>query len=284
MKIGLSSCCVSEIDESFLKNCSEAGVDCIEISLKRMLCDDYNYETVKFLADKYNIELWSYHLPFAPFATNDISSDDEEIRVNSVERHKTLIRTAGKLGIKHFIVHPSAEPIEIGDRRNRLFNSRKSLSELADEAEKFNAVICVEDLPRTCLGRNSYEICELIKDDSRLKVCFDTNHLLGEYITDFIHKVGSRIATVHISDYDFWNERHWLPGEGEIDWTELYKNLKEVGYEGPWMYEIGFNAPVSIIRDRELTPADFVRNANEIANGDRLTVLGKPVEDMKFKF
>lgn len=283
MKIGLSSCCVNDIDESFLKSCNEAGVGCIEISLKYMLCDDYDYKTVKQLADKYNVELWSYHLPFAPFATNDISSSDEEKRKNSVERHKELIRKAGAIGVKHFVVHPSAEPVEICDRRERLQNSKKSLSELADEAEKFNAVICVEDLPRTCIGRNSYEICELIKDDSRLKVCFDTNHLLGEYIPDFIHKVGSRIETVHVSDYDFWNERHWLPGEGDIDWNELYSALSEVGYNGPWMYEIGFKAPQTIIRERDLTPADFVRNAKEIADGDKITVIGKPVENIEFK-
>lgn len=91
MKIGLSSCCVPEIDEEFLKSCHNAGVGCIEISLKRELCDDYDYKKVKKLADKYGIELWSYHLPFGPFATNDISSNDKEIRKNSVKRQKYIL-------------------------------------------------------------------------------------------------------------------------------------------------------------------------------------------------
>lgn len=283
MKIGLSSCCVYDIDEAFLENCRDAGIDCIEISLKYQLCPDYDYNRVKTLADKYNIELWSYHLPFFPFATNDISSTDEAIRSSSVEMQKSLINKAGKIGIKRFVIHPSAEHIEIEDRRDRLLCSKKSLTQLADEAEKFGAVICVEDLPRTCIGRCSYEICELIKDDPRLKVCFDTNHLLGEYNCDFVRKLGDRIVTVHVSDYDFWNERHWLPGEGSIDWGELFSTLVSVGYKGPWLYEIGFTSPKTIIRERNLTVGDFVRNANEIFSGKNLTVIGRPVENLTFR-
>ena len=40
-----------------------------------------------------------------------------------------------------------------------------------------------------------------------------------------------------MSDYDRKNERHWLPGEGVIDWTELLSALVESGYEGPFIYE-----------------------------------------------
>lgn len=283
MKIGLSSCCVRNPDEEFFSSCSEAGVDCVEISLKSDLCADFDLNAARKLSEKYGVELRSYHLPFTPFKTNDISSLDVEVRKKSVEYQKSLIKKAGSVGIKHFIIHPSAEPIEVADRRDRLLCSKFSLSELADEAEKYNAEICVENLPRTCLGRTSYDICELTKDDMRLRVCFDTNHLLGEYIPDFINKVGSKINAVHVSDYDFWNERHWLPGEGMIDWAELYSLLVKTGYNGPWMYEVGFAAPASIERERNLSPADFVRNANEIFNGDKITVLGKPVPGFGFR-
>ena len=57
---------------------------------------------------------------------------------------------------------------------------------------------------------------ELISADDRLRVCFDTNHLLKESIIDFIYNVGDKIITTHVSDYARENERHWLPGEGVI--------------------------------------------------------------------
>ncbi len=42
------------------------------------------------------------------------------------------------------------------------------------------------------------------------------------------------------------------------------------------MYEIGFEVPVTILRDRELTVADFKRNADEIFAGEKLTVFSTP--------
>ena len=281
MKIGLSTC-GKAVDETFFNECKGAGISVVEISLRSEEYDVFDLKEAKRLADIYGIELWSYHLPFCPFSAIDISSLDEDLRRKSVIYLSSLILQAGSCGIEKFIVHPSAEPIEIENRIARLNQAKKSLWELADTAEAVNGVICVEDLPRTCLGRSSYDITELISDDDRLKVCFDTNHLLGEYIVDFIHKCGSKIVTTHVSDYDFWNERHWLPGEGKINWQELYHCLIEVGYNGPWLYEVGYAPERSIIRKRDLTAADFARNAKEIFDDKEITVLGTPVYPPKF--
>ena len=283
MKIGLSTCGKKYEDENFFEECKKAGIDCVEVSLPWEICGEFDLDDLRKKADTSGIELWSYHLPFCPFSENDISSTDEEKRLYSINLQKSLIQKAAAVGIKNFVIHPSAEPIDISERRDRLLCSKQSLSDLADEAEKYGAIICAEDLPRTCIGRSSYEMCELIKDDPRLMVCFDTNHLLGEYIPDFVKKVAGRIATLHVSDYDFWNERHWLPGEGNIDWSELYSALLEVGYKGPWLYEVSYGAPKSIIRSRDLTPADFANNAREIMSGKKPTPMGKPVENLEFR-
>lgn len=281
MKIGLSTCGSKPIDDSLFLGCAEAGIGCVEITLNHGLYDGFDYEAAMKLAEKYSVEIWSCHLPFSPFATNDISSTDEEKRQNSIALQKSIIQRAGDAGIRRFIIHPSGERIEFPERRSRLLCSKDSLSVLADEAEKFGAIICAEDLPRTCIGRSSYDLCELTKDDDRLKICFDTNHLLGEYIPDFIRKVGRKIVTTHISDYDFIDEKHWLPGEGLIDWNELYSGLLEVGYDGPWLYEVSFtDSPKCFTRERAISFGDIARNANEIFEGKPLTVLANtPRED-----
>lgn len=53
-----------------------------------------------------------------------------------------------------------------------------------------------------------------------LYMCFDSNHLLGEANPDFLRRLyeaglAGRIGSVHISDYDFTDERHELPGNGK---------------------------------------------------------------------
>ena len=91
---------------------------------------------------------------------------------------------------------------------------------------------------------------------------------------------GNKIVTTHVSDYDFVNERHWLPGEGKIDWQELLSTFKAVEYSGPWLYEMSFACPKTIYRERDLTFEDFVRNAKEVFNNEKITVFSTPKEDL----
>ena len=135
--------------------------------------------------------------------------------------------------------------------------------------------ICVENLPRSCLGNRAAELAEIVAVDPRLRVCFDTNHLLGESHADFLAALGPLIATTHVSDYDFANERHWLPGEGKIDWRALADGLDAIGYADAFNYELDFRGnPKTVARDRELTPEDIVRNAREIEARAPITVHG----------
>ncbi len=89
-------------------------------------------------------------------------------------------------------------------------------------------------------------------------------------------------STTDYHYYDRVNERHWLPGEGVIDWQELLDELKKINYSGVWLYEINLKCPDSIIRDRDLTPDDFVRNAKELFKGKAPTVFPRPVKKLGF--
>ena len=81
------------------------------------------------------------------------------------------------------------------------------------------------------------ELAELISANDKLRVCFDVNHLLQGTHTDFLKTVGHRILTVHISDYDFKDEKHWFPMQGEINWRMLQSALELADYTGPFLYE-----------------------------------------------
>ena len=189
---------------------------------------------------------------------------DKEPPLDSKSLIKSDIAKASDIGIDKFVVHPSCEPIADELRAEFIKNSQESLNELAEFAHLRGAVIAVENLPRTCLGRDSKEMLELISVNDKLRVCFDTNHVLKENVVDFVKNVKDKIVTLHVSDCDFVNERHWLPGEGKVDWPELTTALKEINYNGVWMYEIGLKTPDSIKRERDLTFVDFVHNAEQL--------------------
>lgn len=281
LKIGLSSCS-KPLNEELFKAYKEAGIECMEVSVDLETGDGLDWPQLFALSQKYGIELWTYHLPFSPFDKINISSPDENLRQYSVEKFADLIMKISDFGVKVFVIHASGEPIDEDKRPVYMEQAKKSLKQLAEVADRCMVTLAVEDLPRTCLGRNSDDMLELVSADDRLKICFDTNHLLGENIKEFIEKVGDKIITTHISDYDFVNERHWLPGEGDIDWKELYETLKNVGYKGPWLFEIGFEAPKSIKRDRKLTCEDFVRNAKELFENKSFTNISTRYKKIAF--
>ena len=78
----------------------------------------------------------------------------------------------------------------------------------------------------------------LLDGNPLLNTCFDLNHLLIESNIDFIRAVGSRIITLHVSDFDYIDECHLLPLEGKTDWTSIFRELEKVGYNGRFMYEV----------------------------------------------
>ncbi|MDO4744777.1 MAG: sugar phosphate isomerase/epimerase family protein, partial [Clostridia bacterium] len=261
------------LNEELFASYAASGITAMEISMADHLYPSINYDELAHLSQKYGVELWSYHLPFSPFEKIDISSLDDKKREYSIKYFYELIEKASAIGIDKFVVHPSAEPIDDVERGARMECAKNSLAKLADIAEEHGAVIAVEDLPRTCLGKNSEEIEELLSADERLRVCFDTNHLLAEDFEHFIKKVGSKIITTHVSDYDYADERHWLPGEGKLDWNRMYNALKNAGYAGVWLYELGFTPTSTITRSRNLTTEDFANNAKEIFEGKKLTIV-----------
>lgn len=272
-RVGLSSC-GKEFSEKLFADYREAGIEAMEVSVGKTTGVDLPYREIAKWAKDQSVELWSYHLPFGPFSEIDISNP--ELQAHTVAYFADLMGRISEIGIDKFIIHPSGEPIRNEDRPLRMACAKESLFQLAEAGKKYGVILAVEDLPRTCLGRNSEEILELISVHPDLAVCFDTNHLLSEDPAEFVRRVGDRIITTHVSDYDFIDERHWLPGEGSINWQALLQALCDVHYRGVWLYELGFGCPKTLLRERDLTCRDFAQNAEELFAGHCLTVYSTP--------
>jgi sugar phosphate isomerase/epimerase len=266
-KVGLSTCGRKPLTDEMFAAYRAAGIDAAEITVPVAEFDALQWDSIAQTAARQGVELWSCHLPF----NEKVRIDDAAYAEETAAWYARLIRAASAVGIKTFVVHPSSEPIADADRPAHMACAKKHLAALAQVAAECGAQLAVEDLPRTCLGRNAAEMEELLSAHPALRVCFDTNHLLGEDPSAFIRTVGDRIVTTHISDYDFHDERHWLPGEGKLDWAAVLQALQDVGYTGPWLYEVSFARPATLEAADPLTCADFARNAAEIFAGQTPT-------------
>ena len=275
MKIGLSTSCVKVPSAALVDDAARAGIDCFEISLPGRDYASFDYAAFAACAHDAGVDIRSFHLPFYTDETVDPASLDPAIRRRTAELQKRYIGVAASMGASLAIVHAGQEPVEDAERAECLARSKESMAALAEAAASEGLVLCVEDLPRSCLGNTAEELAEIVSVDPRIRVCFDVNHLMKGSHAQFLSVIGPKVAATHISDYDFINERHWLPGEGKIDWRGLIDGLEAVGYEGAFNYEIPFAAdPKTVARTRDLVCAEVVRNAREIFSRSELTVIG----------
>lgn len=274
-EIGRSTC-LSVPGKDDFEQYAKAGLNALELCPYPTQIPSIDFKKLRRFSNESGVKIWSMHLPY--YGTKEVgeidpSSLDAEIRKNTWKYFLEMIERATEGGIDKFVVHSSREPIPSDERGERLKCAQETLNELAERTATLNATIAVEDLPRTCLGNCSDEIQFITSVNPKLKVCFDTNHLLFEDNVDFINKIGNKIVTLHVSDYNFKDERHWLPGEGESDWQAIYTALKNVGYNGVWMYEVDLKTPGTITRPRDLVLSDFVTNAKEIFENKPLTII-----------
>lgn len=231
-----------ETSQEQLYEIKDAGVDYVEVVMNQIMRyhpENEWYErawTLKNRIDKAGLKVWSIHLPHT--YDIDISFMDDARREFSLSKDEEAIRIASIYNPKRIVLHASNDPVKDEEREVRMQYAKNGIGRLALAAKSIGAVLCVEDLPRSNLGRNSKEILELIGDYPEVMCCFDTNHLPEEDYLHFMKAVGNRIATVHFSDYDIVDEKHWLEGRGVINWPALYKGLKEAGYEGVAMHEV----------------------------------------------
>ena len=222
----------------------ESGISYLEINMNPIRGKSAEeqrawVQLLKNKADSAGLKIWSAHLPYGKLY--DITEMDNSRRAEVVKEFIWFVELAKVFNPQKFVLHASFEPIPDEERPQRLLNARGSINILNDEIRKqTKAQLLVEDLPRTCIGNTSDEILYLLEGvDKSVGVCFDTNHLLKEKPQDFVRKVGSRIASLHVSDYDAVDEKHWVMGKGIVEWTEVIKELVNTGYNGVFMFEVG---------------------------------------------
>ncbi len=251
------------LTEQSFREMQEGGMTAVELCLVKEP-DNLDFKKVRELADRFGIEIWTTHLPFK----NEwcVVQQTKEARDWAFDFQCKMIERATDIGSTRFVSHPSFIIREGWDREECLKQTKDAHFRLAEFAAARGAEIAVENMVPICLGRTADELMDIVNVNDKLRVCFDTNHLLLDTHDEFLDKVKDKLITVHINDYDFVNERHWLAGEGKIDWVALYRKFREVGYTGAWIYELSPGI-INDFRSRPLTVRDFYNNAMEIFSG-----------------
>lgn len=276
LKVGAATAHPSILyNEEYFRVANESGIDAIEITRYAEDYEGLDYKNICRFAKEYDVELWSYHLPFYPMNVVNVTTADISLRHRTIEYYTDIMGRATDIGIDKFIVHPGNNFVAEHEEDEHIERSRETLDRIAEIAAGYGARVAVENMIPGIPGNKNSQIERILEANDKLMVCFDTNHLFGTKHTEFIERFADRLLTMHISDYDFVQEKHWLPGEGDIDWTELKVALDRIGYNGVWMYEVNLITPDTISRERPLTFRDLRENAECILSGNRPAPFGQ---------
>jgi sugar phosphate isomerase/epimerase len=239
-RLGASSDSVRKLEKSDIAELKRYGFECTEVwsgsanTKEQKESLENKCERLAEWTEEAQIDIWSVHLPYGK--DYDISEPDDAKRRENVSKIARAIEACRALEAEKFILHPGIGSKTDQERALRIAACRKSLPEAIAAAARYNAKITIECMPGTGVGNTSDEMLMLVDGIKEIEVCCDVNHLFQEKPEEFIDKVGGYITTLHLSDYD-GRERHWLPGQGIINWNNVIGALQGCGYNGPFMFE-----------------------------------------------
>ena len=121
---------------------------------------------------------------------------------------------------------------------------RSTLDEWVDHAARRGVRLLMETVPDKPSNERyvpSHEIADCVSHypAKHLSFCLDVNHSnLQENLPDVVHVLKDRLVSLHISDNDGKGEKHWLPGQGVIDFPTLFGALAEISFDGMMVLEV----------------------------------------------
>ena len=189
------------------------------------------YELIK----NSKLKLNAIHMPI----TNewaDLACQYEEDRKEIV---KLFIKLMKELDQNYaptaYVFHPGGFGVNEQNQAEYTQRLVKSVNALTQET---NAKICIENMAGRYFLDTSDKMLDFLAQCPNAYTCVDVNHFYFETPQEAILKYGNKIGTIHISDYDFVRERHFLPKEGKIEWQKVIAALEKVGYKGVFHYEV----------------------------------------------
>lgn len=168
------------------------------------------------------------HAPY--YACRELWSDKAADRTQSVDLHRSWLDDCSRHGIPRMVMH-----VSLGSNTPPAGTSGlDSFQRLVDHAERANVTIALENT------RNDSYLDYLFEriESPRLALCFDTSHdhLYNAVRGRLLDRWCLRLAALHLSDTDGKRDRHWIPGEGVVDFG-VHQQKWNGTYAGAYMLE-----------------------------------------------
>lgn len=174
--------------------------------------------------------LENVHAPYK--YCNNIWSDSGSTRSVIKNEYGSSISFCSKHGIPIVVVH-----ISRGDDAPKLNeHGLDVIREIVRRAEDANVTVAIENTGKPCYLNHVFSNVE----SPSLGFCYDSSHdFLGHSNPGTLLREWSHLlVATHLSDNDGISDRHWVPGEGNIDWEVVRDCFPKDTYTGFFTLEV----------------------------------------------
>lgn len=174
-----------------------------------------------------------------PFEGLDIDNKDAELQPLITARLIKALEAADRIGARQMVLH---SPYTLWFQNNvfswkgyaegKLERIHDTLGPVVKAAEQAGQTLVIENIQDVRPETRRAMVDSF--GSSAIALSIDTGHAQlarrmsgAPPVEDFIRDAGNQLIHVHLQDVDGHADRHWAPGEGEIEWIAVFRALAE---------------------------------------------------------
>jgi sugar phosphate isomerase/epimerase len=205
-------------------------------------------EIMPSMVEKAGLHFENMHTPYLD--VNDLWSADGTLRNATIERYKGYLDHCQQFQIPVMVMHAT----DMGGPNTLLPQGLESFGLIREHARTRGVKVAVENT------RDADLVDQLLHElnDDHFGLCYDSSHdwLSGQTKGALLSTWAHRVFTTHLSDNDTEQDRHWIPGDGKVNWALLATLLKRTNLDYISMELVGSAQPMD-------DPTTFLRKAFE---------------------
>src|SRR5205823_2968341 len=170
---------------------------------------------------------------------------------DAVERYlEAYVDAAGRLGAGWIVMHAGFH--FTSDKEQRMQAGRERLRRVVDYAERQGTLVLLENLNKEPPAAEVHYLAHTVEEwrfyfegisSPAFRLSFTANHahLVPEGIAGFVEALDmDRVEEVRLADcFRNGDEVHLSPGQGDIDFADLFRRIEAKGFRGHYMNAFG---------------------------------------------
>jgi len=185
-----------------------------------------------------------------PFSGFEIDTKDRDVRAVVQTRMDQALDVCAALGAVQMVIHSPYDPWDHSNLSNGAKDRQRRVSAILDtlgpalkRAEDLGVVMVLENIKDISPLERAAVVDAAASPALRLSV--DTGHAHWAHTVcgapsaaEFVAAAGESLAHVHLQDTDGLADRHWVLGEGNIDFAAIFSALGELDSKPHLIIEI----------------------------------------------